>query len=96
MTDIGKRIKILRTERGLTMDMVVADMNQKLNLDPPLNKSMISRWENQESEPTLENAKFLSIYFDVSLDYLIGNTDVRTPSRLLIRKQKEMIRNEIS
>jgi transcriptional regulator with XRE-family HTH domain len=82
MTDIGKRIKELRTERDLTIEMVVADMNRKFNFDPPYHKSMISRWENQKSEPTLENAKYLSLYFDVSLDYLIGVTNTRTPLRL--------------
>lgn len=82
MTDIGKRIKELRTERDLTIEMVVADMNRKFNFDPPYHKSMISRWENQKSEPTLENAKYLSLYFDVSLDYLIGVTNIRTPLRL--------------
>jgi len=82
MTDIGKRIKELRNERDLTIEMVVADMNRKFNFDPPYHKSMISRWENQKSEPTLENAKYLSLYFDVSLDYLIGITNIRTPLRL--------------
>lgn len=82
MTDIGKRIKELRNERDLTIEMVVADMNRKFNFDPPYHKSMISRWENQKSEPTLENAKYLSLYFDVSLDYLIGVTNIRTPLRL--------------
>lgn len=61
MTDIGKRIKELRNERDLTIEMVVADMNRKFNFDPPYHKSMISRWENQKSEPTLENAKYLSL-----------------------------------
>lgn len=82
MTDIGKRIKELRTERDLTLEMVVADMNRKFNFNPPYHKSMVSRWENQKSEPTLENAKYLSLYFDVSLDYLIGVTNIRTPLRL--------------
>ena len=88
MTDIGKRIKQLREERELSMDMAVADINQKFNLNPPFNKSMISRWERQEGEPTLENARILSMYYDVSLDYLIGLIDVRTPSRLM-KKPKE-------
>ena len=82
MTDIGNRIKELRNERDLTIEMVVADMNRKFNFDPPYHKSMISSWENQKSEPTLENAKYLSLYFDVSLDYLIGVTNIRTPLRL--------------
>jgi transcriptional regulator with XRE-family HTH domain len=88
MTDIGKRIKLLRSERDLTMDMLIADMNQRFNLDPPLNKSMISRWERQETEPTLESAKNLSQYFDVSVDYLIGVSDISTPSRLQSKGRK--------
>lgn len=83
MTNIGERIKILRLERDMSMDLLVSDMNQRLNLQPQWNKSMISRWESGEAEPNLENAKYLSVYFDVSLDYLIGLTDIRTPSRLL-------------
>lgn len=82
-TNIGQRIKELRTERDLTMDLLVADMNRKYDLSKPLNKSMVSKWENGLNDPSLENAKYLSMYFDVSLDYLIGLTDTRTPSRLL-------------
>lgn len=81
-TGIGLRIKELRIEKGLTMDMLVADMNKKYQFDKPINKSMLSRWENLDNDPSLENAKYLSMYFDVSLDYLIGLTDVKTPSRL--------------
>ena len=82
---MGLRLKALREERDLTMDQVASDMNAKFNLnetDHPLNRSMISRWENDKNDPSLENAKYLSQYFDVSLDYLIGLTDKRTPSRL--------------
>ena len=82
MTDIGKRIKELRTERDLTMDLFVADMNHRFTQPKPLNKSMVSRWEAGINEPSLENARNLATYFDVSLDYLIGLTDNRTPSRL--------------
>lgn len=88
MTGIGLRIKELRIERDLTMDMLVADMNQKYALERPINKSMVSRWENGDNEPSLENAKYISMYFDVSLDYLIGNSDIRTPSRLLAYTKK--------
>lgn len=78
---IGNRIYQLRTEKGLSMDMIVADMNQKYEIQ--LNKSMFSRWEKEKTYPSLESATYLCDYFDVSLDYLIGNTDVRVPSRLL-------------
>ena len=81
-------LKMLRDERNLTMEMVVADINEKFKPVKPFNRSMICRWENGDNEPSLENAKILSMYFDVSLDYLIGVTDTRTPSRLLNRKRK--------
>lgn len=87
-TLIGIRLKELRQERDLTMDMLVADMNLKYETKKPINKSMVSRWENEDNEPSLENAKNLSMYFDVSLDYLIGLTDIRTPSRLLAYSKK--------
>lgn len=87
MIGIGARLKELRLERELTIDMMIADMNSKYP-QLRLNKSMLSRWENDLNEPTLENAKYLSMYFDVSLDYLIGLTDTRTPSRLLARRKR--------
>lgn len=88
MTDIGERIKLLREEQELTLDMLVADLNTKFP-EQITNKSMISRWENKKNEPTLENAKILSMYFNVSVDFLLGLTDVRTPSRLLAMRKKE-------
>lgn len=88
MIGIGTKIKELRMERDLTIDMMIADMNSKYP-QLRLNKSMLSRWENDMNEPSLENAKYLSMYFNVSLDYLIGLTDVRTPSKLLAIKQKK-------
>lgn len=89
MTKIGERIKQLRTERQLTLDMLVADLKHKYP-DIKIDKGMLSRWENGQNEPSLERAKYISMYFDVSIDYLIGLTDVRTPSRLLaMRNRKE-------
>lgn len=85
MVNIGTKLQTLRKERDLTMDMLVADMNTAFpNLK--LNKSMLSRWEKGVNDPSLEYAKCISEYFNVSLDYLIGLTDVRTPARL--RRQK--------
>lgn len=79
-TGIGKRIKQLREEKELSMDLLVYDITHKYQVE--LDKSMISRWENGKNEPSLERAKALAEYFDVSLDYLIGLTDDKTPARL--------------
>ena len=87
MDVFGLRLKQLRAERELTMDMLVTDM-KSLFPNIKIEKSMVSRWEKGENAPSWENVKNLSIYFNVSLDYLAGLTDVRTPSRLLAMKKK--------
>ena len=89
---IGSRIKSLREEHDLSMDMLVQDINNRYELENPLNKGMVSRWERDINNPSLDNARCLCDYFNVSLDYLIGNTDVKTPVRLMTyaKKLKEM------
>jgi repressor LexA len=89
MVNIGEKLNNLRKERDLTLDMLVADMNQK-NPEMKINKSMLSRWENGINDPSLEYARNIAAYFDVSLDYLIGLTDVRTPARFRSKKEKEI------
>ena len=89
MVNIGEKLNNLRKERDLTLDMLVADMNQK-NPNMKINKSMLSRWENGINDPSLEYARNIAAYFDVSLDYLIGLTDVRTPARFRSKKEKEI------
>ena len=80
---VGQKIKTLRIERDLTMDMLATDLNRRYQNDKPINISMISRWEADINNPTLDNARNLCDYFNVSLDYLIGLTDKRTPAHLL-------------
>ena len=88
--NIGDILIKLRKESQLTMDMLVEDINYKYGVQ--VNKSMISRWERNENDPSLEMAIILAKYYNVSLDYLIGLTDVKTPARLLAsasRRQPE-------
>ena len=87
MDVIGQKIRQLRNERELTLDMLVMDLKSMFP-NIKIEKSMLSRWENGENAPTWENVKFLSMYFNVSLDYLAGLTDIRTPSRLLANRVK--------
>jgi transcriptional regulator with XRE-family HTH domain len=86
---IGKRIKELRDERDISMDMLVADMNTRYPFEKPLNKSMLSRWENDINNPTLDAVKYLCDYFDVSVDYMLGITEVKTPVRHLREKRRD-------
>lgn len=87
MMSFAERLRFLRRERELSLDMLVNDMRDRFP-DIQINKSMVSRWESGKNDPTLQHAKYISMYFNVSLDYLIGLTDTRTPSRLLAYKKK--------
>lgn len=83
---VGERLKQLRVERDLTMDMVVNDMNSKYDLG--IRRGNISKWENGVNIPTLYMARYLCMYYRVSLDYLLGLTDNRAPVELLVNRKK--------
>ena len=85
---LGQRLKELRLERGLTLDMVVYDLKQKY--DVVITKGNLSRWENNVNTPSLRLAASLCLYYNISLDYLIGNTDIKAPVDLIMcTKRKE-------
>lgn len=86
MEEFATRIKNLRNERDLSLDMVVYDLEHKFNIE--ITKSHLSRWENDKNTPSLRFAAYLAAYYGVSLDYLIGNTDVRTPGYLQNRNKE--------
>ena len=81
MKDFGKRLKELREERDLTMDMLVRDLNDQFEIT--IHKSNLSRWEKGTVDPTLQYAVYIAKYFNVSLDYMIGLTDNKAPARLI-------------
>ena len=83
MDIFAQRIKELRKEKQLSLDMVVYDMKQKYNVE--ITKSHLSRWESGQVNPTIKNAGHLAIYYGVSLDYLMGFTDSRVPTALLVQ-----------
>ena len=65
MNEIAKRLKELREERDLTMDLLVMDLNEKFDIE--IHKSNLSRWEAGLVEPQLRYAVCLAQYFNVRL-----------------------------
>lgn len=61
------RLKELRLEKGLAQIEIAKIVN--------MSKMAISHWEKGNSEPSIEQLKLLAKFFDVSVDYLIGNVD---------------------
>lgn len=70
MATFGERIKLLRTEKKLTQDKLAEIFF--------LNKSSISRYENDIQIPEMPTLEAFAKYFNVSVDFLLGKTDIRT------------------
>lgn len=54
--------------------------NNKLLTDLGLNKSSILNWEKRGTIPSGETLQKIADYFNVSVDYLLGNTDKKEKS----------------
>lgn len=71
----GDRLKILRKEHGMTMDEFVEQINKKFP-DVILNKSIVSRYENNIHKPKqftiVEN---IAEFFGVNINYVMGKSD---------------------
>ena len=63
------RLKELRKARKISQ--------LKLALDLSMNQNTISRYENMEREADYTTLIKFADYFNVSLDYLLGRTDIR-------------------
>ena len=61
------RLYELRTEKKLSQ----RDMAKILNIS----QGTFNNWENAKTEPSIEQLKTLSRFFEVSIDYLVGNSD---------------------
>ena len=64
-----KRIKELRAEKGITQSQL-ADYLQIV-------QGTLSFWERGTHQPDFTSLTKISEYFNVSVDYLLGNTDIR-------------------
>ena len=62
-------LKTLRKEANLSQ--------QKLGDAVNISQQSINQYENQEAEPDIANLTKLADYFDTSIDYLVGRTDIR-------------------
>lgn len=67
-----KRIAELRKEKHLNQ----VGLAMKLNVS----QKMISAYENGTHQPSIGTLIQMSNIFDVSVDYIIGNSNVRTPA----------------
>ena len=69
---IGKALKALREECGLSQ----AELAKQLDISA----SAIGMYEVNSREPSDDIKTKIAEYFDVSVDYLLGVSDVRNPN----------------
>lgn len=68
---LGERLKILRGEKKIFQKELANGLN--------LSQETISLYETNKREPDYETLSRIADYFNVSIDYLLGRTDIRTP-----------------
>lgn len=91
MATFSKRLRKLRKERGLTLDQLANKLGTT--------KSTLSRYETGKREPKLDLVNELANFFDVSVDYILGRTDIKNPDidipdgvrELLSKEENEFI-----
>ncbi len=66
--EIGKRIKELRKDKGLTQSQLAKIISST--------QDTISLWELGKSYPDIINLVKMAKYFSVSTDYLLGLQDI--------------------
>ena len=79
--NIGNRLREIINDRDLSLDMVVKEL--KAQYDIEISKGTLSKWENDVNTPVLdERLSALVRYYNISLDYIIGLTNKKTPPHL--------------
>ncbi len=75
----GQKLKQLRTDRKLTQ----SELAEKLNLS----KANISKYESDDIEPNLQTLTVISTLFNVSIDFLLGNNEIKNSELLTIDEE---------
>lgn len=88
MYDLGNLLKQLREEKNVSMDKMIEDLKNLYSIS--IAKSTISKWENNKADPSMENAKVLCNYFNISLDYLLGLSTYKNKEEELTAYKNKM------
>lgn len=70
LKSLGQRLKDIRLSNNLTMEELAKRFSDNYGLN--VNKSMISRWENDKAEPTNTHLSSYAKEFGADMNYLVG------------------------
>jgi transcriptional regulator with XRE-family HTH domain len=74
----AKRLRDLREERGLSQE----ELGARIGVD----RSTVTSYETEKSFPKPDILPKIASYFDVSIDYLMGQEDDRRSLKQLVRE----------
>lgn len=83
MATFGDRLRSLRIEKGLNQE----ELGKVFNMT----KSRISQYETSKHEADDQTKKIFADYFKVSLDYLMGRSDIRNPESLTLDDELQQL-----
>ncbi|MCR1952935.1 helix-turn-helix domain-containing protein [Clostridium sp. DSM 100503] len=69
----GDRLKELREKHGLTQEQLAKILN--------ITRPTIAGYETKGKQPDYEKLKILADFFNVSIDYLLGHTDIKNNTK---------------
>ena len=73
----GKRLQEARKKKGLSQEDIAKFLNTK--------SPVIGRYERDEMKPSIETASKMADLLEVSLDFLMGKTDVQLDKKMFKR-----------
>lgn len=84
---LSERLKELRKKANLTQK----DMADYFGTSQPSYQA----WESGKRKPNSESLDKIANFFNVSTDYLLGNTEIKNPNELDIEKVKSSLRKSL-
>ena len=80
MPKFHERLKLLRTQKDISQQILADQISLYLGGAKSCSKSSINMYERGEREPGLDLLEAFADFFNVDLDYLLGKSDI--PNRL--------------
>lgn len=80
---LSKRLKKLREREGISQYKLAENLN--------LSRGLLSNYEQGTREPDYDTLIFISDYYNVSIDYLLGLTGIK--NRITAESEKESVKS---
>lgn len=89
MKTFGQKLRYLRQQKQLSIDDMIRQLKERYETN--ISKSMISRYENDKADVSLENVRIFTDFFDVPQDYFIkDNVEPKVVSDLNKKDERDI------